>query len=70
MFKVNSFFSLNLFILVQAAAHGLPMVATKNGGPVDIHRVNKEFPIFSCSKIKHGYQYLTMHESYLGSIQN
>lgn len=23
----------------QAAAHGLPMVATKNGGPVDIHRV-------------------------------
>ncbi|KAL6124079.1 hypothetical protein ACLB2K_076595 [Fragaria x ananassa] len=22
----------------QAAAHGLPMVATKNGGPVDIHR--------------------------------
>ncbi|KAL8136963.1 hypothetical protein V2J09_002964 [Rumex salicifolius] len=24
---------------LQAAAHGLPMVATKNGGPVDIHRV-------------------------------
>ncbi len=23
----------------QAAAHGLPMVATKNGGPVDIHKV-------------------------------
>ena len=23
----------------QAAAHGLPIVATKNGGPVDIHRV-------------------------------
>lgn len=29
-----------LLIIIQAAAHGLPMVATKNGGPVDIHRVN------------------------------
>lgn len=45
MYKMNSFFSLNLFILVQAAAHGLPMVATKNGGPVDIHRVNEEFTV-------------------------
>ncbi|KAF5752497.1 hypothetical protein HS088_TW01G00409 [Tripterygium wilfordii] len=24
--------------LIEAAAHGLPMVATKNGGPTDIHR--------------------------------
>jgi hypothetical protein len=30
-------------MLMQAAAHGLPMVATKNGGPVDIHRVNEQF---------------------------
>lgn len=28
-----------LNLLLQAAAHGLPMVATKNGGPVDIHKV-------------------------------
>lgn len=26
--------------MIQAAAHGLPIVATKNGGPVDIHRVS------------------------------
>jgi len=45
MLKVNCFFSLNLFVLVQAAAHGLPMVATKNGGPVDIHRVNEEYTV-------------------------
>lgn len=28
-----------VFLFGQAAAHGLPMVATKNGGPVDIHKV-------------------------------
>ncbi|MCE0480618.1 hypothetical protein HAX54_037637 [Datura stramonium] len=28
----------NASVLTTAAAHGLPMVATKNGGPVDIHR--------------------------------
>jgi sucrose-phosphate synthase len=27
-----------VFLFGQAAAHGLPMVATKNGGPVDIHK--------------------------------
>ncbi|PHT40347.1 putative sucrose-phosphate synthase 1 [Capsicum baccatum] len=26
-------------ILIEEAAHGLPILATKNGGPVDIHRV-------------------------------
>jgi hypothetical protein len=30
---------IHLFLFGQAAAHGLPMVATKNGGPVDIHKV-------------------------------
>lgn len=30
-------------LLLQAAAHGLPMVATKNGGPVDIHKVQHQF---------------------------
>uniref|UniRef100_A0A6N2KHD0 Sucrose-phosphate synthase n=1 Tax=Salix viminalis TaxID=40686 RepID=A0A6N2KHD0_SALVM len=29
----------NVFLAEQAAAYGLPIVATKNGGPVDIHRV-------------------------------
>lgn len=33
------FFPVQALFLEQAAAHGLPMVATKNGGPVDIHRV-------------------------------
>lgn len=28
-----------IHFLKQAAARGLPIVATKNGGPVDIHRV-------------------------------
>ncbi|PHT59231.1 3-phosphoshikimate 1-carboxyvinyltransferase 2 [Capsicum baccatum] len=27
--------------LIETAAHGLPMVATKNGGPVDIHGVKR-----------------------------
>ncbi len=30
---------IRVFLFGQAAAHGLPMVATKNGGPVDIHKV-------------------------------
>lgn len=37
---------LNMFTLVQAAAHGLPLVATKNGGPVDIHRVIEELTLY------------------------
>jgi len=35
-----------MFELTQAAAHGLPMVATKNGGPVDIHRVKDGLHLF------------------------
>jgi len=35
-----------MFELMQAAAHGLPMVATKNGGPVDIHRVKDGLHLF------------------------
>lgn len=31
--------SIYVLCVMQAAAHGLPMVATKNGGPVDINRV-------------------------------
>jgi hypothetical protein len=31
---------------MQAAAHGLPMVATKNGGPVDINRVIEELTLY------------------------
>lgn len=29
-----------LYMILQAAAYGLPVVATKNGGPVDIIKVN------------------------------
>lgn len=32
----------------QATAYGLPMVATKNGGPVDIHRVSL---LIGCNKL-------------------
>jgi hypothetical protein len=32
-------FMQSLRLTCQAAAYGLPMVATQNGGPVDIHRV-------------------------------
>ncbi|TQD95835.1 hypothetical protein C1H46_018577 [Malus baccata] len=31
--------------LIEAAAHGLPIVATKNGGPVDIHQI-RSFLVF------------------------
>jgi len=34
-------------LIEQAAAHGLPIVATKNGGPVDIHRVSSPFVLFT-----------------------
>ena len=27
------------FLIQKAAAYGFPIVATRNGGPVDIHRV-------------------------------
>ena len=33
-------------VAFQAAAYGLPMVATRNGGPVDIHRVLMHEPSF------------------------
>lgn len=46
-FTQSSNFTLFFFffgVAEQAAAHGLPIVATKNGGPVDIHRVHSDFP--------------------------
>lgn len=37
-----------MLLAEQAAAHGLPIVATKNGGPVDIHRVCLLLPPSYC----------------------
>jgi glycosyltransferase involved in cell wall biosynthesis len=34
--------------LIEAAAYGLPMVATKNGGPVDIQRVSVSGLVTRC----------------------
>lgn len=34
--------------LIEAAAYGLPMVATKNGGPVDIQRVSASGLVIRC----------------------
>lgn len=39
MFLFIQFRDQKYIIAMQAAARGLPIVATKNGGPVDIHRV-------------------------------
>jgi hypothetical protein len=45
---------------VQAAAYGLPIVATKNGGPVDIHRV--------CPLVEPSYYLEGISHMFIGSF--
>ena len=50
--------------IVQAAAHGLPIVATKNGGPVDIHRVCQFIGLIELVRRIHAYQSCTWKRLY------
>lgn len=45
---------------MQAAAYGLPIVATKNGGPVDIHRV--------CPSVEPSYYLRGISHLFIGVI--
>lgn len=53
---------------MQAAAHGLPMVATKNGGPVDINRVIEELTLCILSGLEYKQKCIYISGSYLDQI--
>jgi hypothetical protein len=43
---ISVYLIINCLFCEQAAMHGLPVIATKNGAPVEIHQVSaSHFPI-------------------------